>query len=236
MLDMTRAKPRSPPGIGPTSDAEEDGPVVEQSRWVEITTKDPNHSTWYIERFRSMVAAGEDLAGEARFVDAMAPRQAHILDAGCGPGRVGSALAQLGHRVVGVDVDPLLIAAAEQDHPGPTWLVGDLAELDLPSRGIDDGFDVILCVGNVLPFLAPTTRQDVLVHLGEHLGDGGRIVVGFGTGRGYDFDEFHVDAEVVGLVPQLELSTFDLRPLTDDADFLVSVLGQRSAPGTHIAS
>ena len=30
----------------------------------------------------------------------------------------GSALAGLGHEVVGVDVDPVLIAAAEQDHPG----------------------------------------------------------------------------------------------------------------------
>lgn len=96
--------------------------MVEQSKWVEMTRQDPNHSTRYIERFRSMAAAGDDLAGEARFVDAMAPRQARILDAGCGPGRVGSALGRLGHHVVGVDVDPVLIAAAEQDHPGPTWV------------------------------------------------------------------------------------------------------------------
>jgi len=80
--------------------------VVEKSKWVDITERDPNHSDWYVERFRSMVEAGDDLDGEARFVDALAPRQARILDAGCGPGRVGSALARLGHEVVGVDVDP----------------------------------------------------------------------------------------------------------------------------------
>ncbi|MCB1262532.1 MAG: SAM-dependent methyltransferase, partial [Acidimicrobiales bacterium] len=79
------------------SDAVADG--VETSRWVEITREKPGHSSWYVERFRAMVAAGDDLAGEARFVDAMVARGARILDAGCGPGRVGSALAQVGHDV-----------------------------------------------------------------------------------------------------------------------------------------
>jgi hypothetical protein len=124
---------------------------VEPSRWVEITRENPGHSNWYVERFRAMVADGEDLAGEARFVDALVPRGARILDAGCGPGRVGSALARAGHDVVGVDVDPVLIAAAEQDHPGPSWLVGDLAELDLPARGVSAGLDAIVCAGNVVP-------------------------------------------------------------------------------------
>ena len=54
-----------------------------------------------------------------------------VLDAGCVPGRVGAELAARGHIVVGVDVDPLLIAAAEADHPGPRWIVADLADFDL---------------------------------------------------------------------------------------------------------
>ena len=188
-----------------------------------ITQANPDHSNWYIERFRAMRAAGDDLAGEARFVDALAPRAARILDAGCGPGRVGSALAALGHEVVGVDVDPELIAAAEHDHPGPVWLVGDLAVLDLPSGGITEGFDVILCVGNVLPFLAPSTRSTVLARLRAHLREGGRVVIGFGSGRDYEFDDFFTDATAVGLVHELSLATWDLRPFTDDADFLVAI-------------
>ncbi len=199
--------------------------MVEKSGWVEITDANPDHSEWYIERFRAMEAAGDDLAGEARFIDAIAPRGGRILDAGCGPGRVGALLAGLGHEVIGVDVDPVLIAAAEQNHPESTWFVGDLAELDLASNGINEGFDVILCVGNVMPFLAPSTRQVVLGRMRDHLSESGRVVIGFGAGRGYEFAEFFADAKDVGLDPELSLGTWDLRPLTDDSDFLVAVLG-----------
>ena len=131
------------------------------TRWESKTQADPQHSHWYVERFRSMASAGKDLAGEARLVDAMAPRGARILDAGCGPGRVGGHLARLGHQVVGVDVDPVLVAAAREDHPGPMWLVGDLAELDLTAAGHPEPFDVVVCAGNVMTFLAPSTRGAV---------------------------------------------------------------------------
>jgi SAM-dependent methyltransferase len=197
---------------------------VELSEWARITQENPDHSSWYVERFRSMAAAGDDLAGEARFVDAMAPRGARILDAGCGTGRVGSHLAASGHDVVGVDVDPVLIAAAQQDHPGPRWLVGDLALLDLPTLGIDEGFDVIVCAGNVLTFLAPSTRCRVLERFRDHLLPGGRVAAGFGAGRGYEFTAFLEDVERARMVVDLQLESWDLRPLTETPGFLFVVL------------
>jgi SAM-dependent methyltransferase len=198
--------------------------MVERSIWMQKVAANPGHSNWYIERFRAMARAGEDLAGEARFVDAMAPRKAHILDAGCGPGRLGGVLAKAGHRVIGVDVDPALIEAAEQDHPGPRWLVGDLAELDLPARGIREPFDVIVSAGNVMAFLAPSTRVQVLSRLRAHLASDGRAVIGFGAGRDYEFGQFFDDAAQAGFATDLLLSTWDLRPFRDDSDFLVAVL------------
>jgi len=193
--------------------------------WLQKLERNPGHSEWYVERFRRMAAEGADLAGEARLVDAMAPRAARILDAGCGPGRVGGHLHRLGHEVVGVDLDPALIAAAEQDHPGPTWLLADLAELDLPARGITEGFDVIVCAGNVMTFLAPGTHRSVLAGFRAHLRGGGRAVVGFGAGRGYPFETFFADVAAAGLEVQLRLSTWDLRPFDARSDFLVAVLG-----------
>jgi SAM-dependent methyltransferase len=171
-----------------------------------------------------MAAAGSDLGGEARLVDALLPRGARVLDAGCGPGRVGAFLHAAGHEVVGVDVDPVLIAAAEEDHPGPRWLVGDLAELDLPSRGVSAAFDGIVCAGNVMTFLAPSTRGEVLRRLRAHVAPGGRSAIGFGAGRGYEFAEFLDDARSAGWTPDLLLATWDLRPFTQDADFLVALL------------
>ncbi|HEU5082331.1 MAG TPA: class I SAM-dependent methyltransferase [Acidimicrobiales bacterium] len=201
------------------------------STWTDIVARNPDHSSWYVERFRSMAAAGDDLAGEARFVDAMVPRGARILDAGCGPGRVGGELHRLGHRVVGVDIDPVLIEAAEQDHPGPTWLVDDLATFDLPSRGIDEGFDAVVCAGNVITFVAADDRRAALAAMARHLKPDGRVAIGFGAGRGYDFDAFNADVVEVGLSTDLELATWDLRPFPPGGDFLVAVLSLAAPDG-----
>jgi 2-polyprenyl-3-methyl-5-hydroxy-6-metoxy-1,4-benzoquinol methylase len=190
-----------------------------ENLWLRQIAANPGHSQWYIERFRTMAREGADLAGEARLIDAMAARGARILDAGCGSGRVGGLLAAMGHKVTGVDLDPQLIAAAGQDYPGPDWRVGDLAELDLPDR-----FDVIVCAGNVMTFVAPDTRGEILRRMRAHLGDQGRVAIGFGADRGYAFDDFLADATAAGLTPDVLLGTWDLRPFGPGSTFLVALL------------
>lgn len=194
------------------------------NRWLRMVAENPGHSAWYIERFRTMAAEGADLDGEARFVDAMVPRGSRVLDAGCGPGRVGGRLAELGHSVVGVDIDPELIAAARTDHPGPTWVTADLATLDLTREGITDPFDVIVSAGNVMTFLDPGTRADVLERLAAHLAPNGRIAIGFGSGREYSFEEFFADAASARLDIDVRLSSWHLHPWQPASDFLVAVL------------
>lgn len=191
-------------------------------RWF-TETKD-GHSEWYIERFRSMARDGADLAGEGRLVDAMVGRGSRILDAGCGPGRIGGYLHSVGHDVVGVDVDPKLIAAAEADYPGPTWLVGDLSELDLPARGESDPFDAIVCAGNVLVFVAEGTETAVLRNFRAHLKPEGFAVIGFHTNRGLTPEQLDGYAADAGLRTDLRLATWDVKPWHDGADFAVTIL------------
>ncbi len=198
--------------------------MTEPSMWTRMTTENPEHSAAYIQRFRDLAAAGQDLVGEARLVDAMLPRGARVLDAGSGTGRVGAHLAAVGHDVVGVDGDPVLVAEARQQHPTATWLVGDLAELDLAAAGIAEPFHAIVCAGNVMTFLAESTRVEVLRRMRAHVRDDGRAAIGFGAGRGYEFSDFLADAATAGWAPDLLLSTWDLRPYTEDAQFLVALL------------
>lgn len=190
-------------------------------RWF-TDTKD-GHSQWYIERFRSMAADGADLVGEARLVDAMLARGSRVLDAGCGPGRVGGYLHAVGHSVVGVDVDPELIAAAEEDHPGPRWIVADLAELDLVPLDEPEPFDAAVVAGNVMAFVAVGTETTVLARLRSHLRPDGFAAVGFHTDR-YDLGDFDRHLADAGFVLEQRFATWDLRPWRPDADFAVSIL------------
>lgn len=202
----------------------------EPTRWVTDTSE--GHSEWYIERFRGMAAEGADLAGEARLVDAMVPRGARVLDAGCGPGRVGAELHARGHTVVGVDADPALIDAAEHDHPGPRWLVADLAHFDLAAQGEPEQFDAAVLAGNVVLFLAPRTEVDVLRLVGQHVRPDGFVIVGFHVDRDLALEDFDRYVAEAGLVIEHRFATWDLRAWHDHADFSVTVLRHPpDAPG-----
>lgn len=203
-----------------------------ETLWEAEKRRDPNRAAAYIRHFERLVAEGADLHGEARCVDAMAPRNARILDAGCGQGRVGGELARRGHTVIGVDADAELVEAARAEHPAAVWLVEDLAELDLPARGITEPFDVIVCAGNVLAFLAPGTAPEVLARLRGHLCTDGRLIVGFGDERGYTFDQFFADAAAAGFSVSLRLATWDLRAWTPSSRFLVAVCETESRPAS----
>ena len=191
-------------------------------RW--FTDTPDGHSDFYVARFRKLAADGADLVGEARLVDAMVPPTSRVLDAGCGSGRVGAELFRRGHDVVGVDADEVLLTAAAEDHPGPTWLRSDLAELDLAALGEPVPFDAVVMAGNVMPYLAEGTEQAVLERLAAHLVPGGRLVIGFGLDRGYALKDFDRHCVQAGLLLELRLATWDVQPFVDESDFAVTLL------------
>lgn len=191
--------------------------------WHEMLASNPDHSENYAARWRAFAAEGRDIVGEARTIDAMAERGSRILDAGCGTGRIGGYLAGRGHTVVGVDLDPVLIDYARKDYPDAEWHVGDLTAGEVPAGP----FDLIVCAGNVMGFLPPEGRLPALEAMHGVLGPHGRAVIGFGAGRGYEFDDFFADAHAAGFVDSLRLESWDLKPLRSTSSFVVAVLSPR---------
>ncbi|AXX30999.1 class I SAM-dependent methyltransferase [Actinosynnema pretiosum subsp. pretiosum] len=102
----------------------------------------------------------------AGIVDALPPGDA--LDAACGTGRHAARLAGLGHRVVGVDGSPDMLARARARVPGAVFARGDLHRLPVP----DASTDLVVCalalthVPDLRPVLAEFTR---VLRPGGHL-------------------------------------------------------------------
>src|SRR5690606_33465644 len=117
--------------------------------------------------------------GEADRVDAvLGGRPGRVLDAGCGTGRVAVELARRGHDVVGVDLDPSMLAVARREAPHLSWVEADLARLDPADLG--DPFDLVACPGNVGPLRAAGSEPAAVAALAAALRPGGALLCGFG--------------------------------------------------------
>ena len=182
------------------------------SRWLEETGGTSGED--YAARFAALAASGRDLHGEARYVDALLPRNGRVLDAGCGTGRVAVELAARGHRVTGVDSDASMLEVARRS-PGVRWELGDLASLDL-----DETYDVVVMAGNVIVFVEPGTEQQVVDRCAAHLAPGGLLVSGWRTDR---LARTSYDVFVAGLEQVARHATWDGDPWRDDADWCVAV-------------
>ena len=90
--------------------------------------------------------------------------------------------------------------------------------------GENEPFDLIVAAGNLMAFLAPSTRGLVLSNLADALAPEGRMVLGFGAGRGYDYREFFSDARNAGLLDDVLLATWDVKPWMATSNFLVAIL------------
>jgi SAM-dependent methyltransferase len=187
------------------------------NRWL---AQDAPRGPTYDERWTRMAAEGRGIHGEADFVQSLGPTS--VLDAGCGTGRVAVELARRGVDVVGVDLDPSMLAQARHKRPDLTWVMDDLAAVDLARE-----FDAVVLAGNVMIFLTPGTEAAVVANMARHVRPGGALVAGFqlqASGLGLDAYDRH--CEEAGLVLDERWATWDRQPFTG-GDYAVSVHRRR---------
>ncbi len=176
----------------------------------------------YQARLQRQLAANDRPHGEADLVSTYGPRS--VLDAGCGTGRVAIELAARGVEVVGVDVDPSMLATARRLAPELVWVEHDLTTLDLGRR-----FDVVLLAGNVPLFADPDTTDQLVAACARHVAADGRLIAGFqlarpdGIGAHYDLERYDREADAAGLQLVERYATWEGTPATPGADYAVSV-------------
>ncbi len=199
-------------------------------RWAEVAraAEGEHYAESYAARFRRLAASGADVHGEADLAATLRTAPARVLDAGCGTGRVGARLAELGYDVVGCDVDDAMVEVARREHPDVDWRVADLATLDLGAT-----FDLVLLAGNVVPFLEEGTLAAACCRLAAHLAPTGLLVCGYGTNAAHvpsgcppvPAAAFERAAAGAGFVVRERWSGWDRAPYDDAGGYLVAVLG-----------
>lgn len=192
------------------------------TKWLDETggTRGDDYDAW----FEALAASGEQVHGEADFVSQLVP-PCRVLDAGCGTGRLAIELARRGYVVVGVDSDASMLAVAQRRAPDLTWRLQDLVDMDEHSS-----YDVVVAAGNVMVYLAEGTGPAAVAAMAKSLRPGGLLVTGWRTERAPDDDRpklagaaYDGWAAEAGLSVVDRFATWDGDPLTDDAEWCVTV-------------
>jgi SAM-dependent methyltransferase len=193
------------------------------SRWQRSERPDPVE---YDRRFTEGEQAGQDMHGEATFVESLAPPGGFVFDAGCGTGRVGIELARRGFRVIGADLDAAMLDAARRKAPDLSWVEADLAAGDLASSlgpAAPERFDVVVAAGNVMIFVEPGTEAAVVDNLAGLVAAGGLLVAGFQLDGRLPVEAYDGHCRRAGLLPVERWATWDREPWVDGGRYAVSV-------------
>ncbi len=109
----------------------------------------------------------------------------HVLDLGCGIGRIAGEVAAAGHEVTGVDSDSAQASGFEGAVGARgRFVIGDLAG---PFPSVDGGYDAVLLLGNVLMTVRePATLRAIFAAVEQVLSPDGVVIVDDFAEAGWD--------------------------------------------------
>ena len=110
------------------------------------------------------------------------------LDAACGTGRIAALLAGRGHRILGVDSSPDMLAKARERVPDGDFRPGDLTRLPFP----DGSTDLVVCS---LALTHAPSLEPVMAEFARVLRPGGHVVI----------SDIHPEGVARGIVPPVRL-------------------------------
>ncbi len=180
-----------------------------------------------------MAERGDNVHGEADAITRLvqthfAERPCWILDAGCGTGRLAVELERRGHTVTAVDLDSDMVDKARPKSSTITWMVGDLASIDIADR-----FDIVVMIGNILNFCEPGSQAAIVHNLIRHLDEDGLLVSGWSQetrSDSYHASQFVADATAAGARPLEQWKNWDGDPF-DDGDYAVVIMRRNAESG-----
>lgn len=119
----------------------------------------------------------DPLSSDADWCRVLAARNGGpVLELGCGSGRIAVPLAADGHRVVGLDRSPAMLARARA-RATRAGVELELHEADVRDFSLDEAFPLVLMVLNTFLMLEPKDRLACLARAREHLAEGGRFAL-----------------------------------------------------------
>ncbi len=120
-------------------------------------------STYYEQIFPFKQAKFSFLRG---YVTANNPA---VLDVGCGTGHFAGKFAESGAHAVGIDLDDQMIAYAKAHYPAATFSALNMVDV----KALDQSFDLIFSVGNVVSHLPKTELAHFIKSIYSCLSDKG---------------------------------------------------------------
>ena len=168
------------------------------------------------------------------FLDSLAKPEGRVLDIACGTGGHALGLSRLGHRVIGLDIDEAMIAAARQKRGQgeAEFVVGSMSSLaDLPLAA---DFDLVYCLGNSLVHLDDDEQIGrVLKDILALLVPGGRMalqIVNYDRilrERVMELPPIRSETDDAGAARRLDfLRTYDYRPGDSHVQFITELTVQ----------